>query len=563
MTTPNTPMQNRDQFAKLILLTALLFGLMIRLAAPMSANGPVNDGGLFFQMTRDLQANHFALPEATTYNNSGIPFVYPPLGFYLAGIIQSALKISLLDIFTYLPAILSTLAILAFYFLALQFTQDALHASIAALFYSMIPKSFDWTIMGGGVTRAPALVFSFLALAFAYKLLKTKEPRNIIPLSISASLLTLTHPEITFQTAFSVLILALFFLRDKKTFLHLLATAALTLALTSPWWLTVLHRHGVAPFQAALTAHPKDYASSLLYLVQFNLSGEAILDIVAVLGFIGLLADFRRRDFFLPAWIGLSFLSDPRAAPFASLTPLLLLAVRGLDSTLNGLALPSPNESVFDSNFSRRVLLGLSAYLFLSGMIASMQMGNQLRLLPEEREAFAWIRNNTPADSRFLVLTGDAALSDPLSEWFPALTERTSLVTAQGHEWTPELPLLESLRQYTHAQSCLNQDIDCLSTWDFDYLYIRRERPNAEGGYDSQPSILEQALRDSNEFVVVYDSDASIIFARVLQTLRVNGADVRGFGSGIHQVVEAVNQFAHARLAAEEFVERMFGVNHK
>lgn len=507
-------MQNRDQFAKLILFTALLFGLMIRLAAPMSANGPVNDGGLFFQMTRDLQANRFALPETTAYNNSDIPFVYPPLGFYLAGIIQSALKISLLDIFTYPPAILSTLAILAFYVLALQFIQDKLHASIAALFYAMIPKSFDWTVMGGGVTRAPALIFSFLALAFAYKLLKTKEPRNVIPLSICASLLALTHPEITFQTAFSVLILALFFLRDKKTFLHLLATAAIALAFTSPWWLIVFHRHGIAPFQAALTAHPKDYASSLLYLVQFNLSGEAILDLVSVLGLIGLLADFRRRDFFLPAWIGLSFLSDPRAAPFASLAPLLLLAVRGLDSTLNGLALPSPNEDVFDSNFARRVLLGLSAYLFLSGMIASMQMGNQLRLLPEERDALAWIHDNTPADSRFLVLTGDAALSDPLSEWFPALTERTSLVTAQGHEWTPELPLRESLREYANAQSCLNQDVSCLSTWDFDFIYIRRARPNAEGGIDSQPSILEQSLRDSNKFVVVYDSEFAVIFSR-------------------------------------------------
>lgn len=209
-------MQNRDRFAQLILFTALLFGLMIRFAAPMTASGPVNDGGLFFQMTRDLQTNHFALPETTTYNHLDIPFVYPPLGFYLAGLLQSISQISLPDIFTYLPAIFSALAILAFYFLALQFTDDKLHASIAALFYAMIPRSFDWTVMGGGITRAPAMIFSFLTLAFAYKLLTSKEPRNILPLSICASLLTLSHPEITFQTAFSVFILALFFLRDRK-----------------------------------------------------------------------------------------------------------------------------------------------------------------------------------------------------------------------------------------------------------------------------------------------------------------------------------------------------------
>ena len=42
----------------------------------------------------------------------------------------------------------------------------------------------------------------------------------------------------------------------------------------------------------------------------------------------------------------------------------------------------------------------------------------------------------------------------------------------------------------------------------------------------------------------------------------MNGADVRGFRRGIHQVVEAVNEFADARLAAEEFVEGVFGVDH-
>ncbi|MFN8461153.1 MAG: hypothetical protein U0X93_05215 [Anaerolineales bacterium] len=33
-------MQNKNQFAKLVLFTALLFGLMIRLAAPMTAGDP-------------------------------------------------------------------------------------------------------------------------------------------------------------------------------------------------------------------------------------------------------------------------------------------------------------------------------------------------------------------------------------------------------------------------------------------------------------------------------------------------------------------------------------------
>jgi hypothetical protein len=507
-------LNQRQQFAILVLITAFLFGLFIRLAAPMNAGGPVNDGGLFLQMTRDLQNNHFVLPHTTTYNNANIPFAYPPLGFYMAGAIRSLSKVSLLTLFAYLPAILSALAIFAFYFLALQFTGDKLKASLAALFYAMIPKSFDWAIMGGGVTRAPAICFSFLTLAFAYRLFTTKDARNILPTSIFAALLTLTHPEITFQTAFSVFVLALFFLRGRKSVLHSLVIIVAVVALTSPWWSTVLNRYGLAPFQAALGAHPRDLATSLLYLFQFNLSGEAILAVVAVLGLIGLLWDFRHHDFFLPAWIGLSFLSDPRAAPFASLTPLILLAVKGFESTLKGLGESTPFENGFTSKFSRYVLFGTIAYLFLSGMIASMQFGNQFRLLPEERQALKWIMDNTPKDSRFLVLTGDAALSDPLSEWFPPLTERVSLVTVQGHEWTSDSPLIPNLKEYNRAQSCLNEDADCLSGWDFDYLYIRKIKPQKEGGVQGQVSLLEASLRESNEYSIVYDSDVAVIFLR-------------------------------------------------
>jgi hypothetical protein len=502
----------RQQFATLILTTAFLFGLFIRLAAPMNAGGPVNDGGLFLQMTRDLQSNHFVLPAVTLYNNADIPFAYPPLGFIITGLIQSLTQIPLLTLFTYLPAILSAIAILAFYFLALQITKDNLKASLAALFYAMIPKSFDWAIMGGGVTRAPAVCFSFLALAFAYRLFTTKDTRNLLPTALFAALLTLTHPEITFQTAFSVFVLALFFLRGQKSFYHAVIVAVLVAALTSPWWLTVLPRHGLAPFQAALGAHPRDFATSLLYLFQFNLSGEPILAVVAVLGLIGLIRDFRHHDFFLPAWIGLSFLSDPRAAPFASLTPLILLAVKGFESTLKGLGESAPVEDGFTSRFSRYVLFGVIAYLFLSGTIASMQFGNGLRILPQERQALNWIVENTPQDSHFLVLTGDAALSDPLSEWFPALTERVSIVTVQGHEWMPDSPLQENVRAYNRAQLCLKSDSNCLSAWNFDYLYIRKVKPQKEGGVEQQVSLLEASLRASGEYSVVYDSDAAVLF---------------------------------------------------
>ena len=169
---------------------------------------------------------------------------------------------------------------------------------------------------------------------------------------------------------------------------------------------------------------------------------------LAVLGLIGLVRDIRRRDFFLLAWVGSTFLIEPRAAPFASLTPLILLAIKGLDATLTGLGFPHELANGFESKGARGVLLGLVTYTFMSGMIYSMQLGNQFRILPQERDAMGWVAQNTPQASRFLVLTGESSLTDPLSEWFPALTGRVSLVTVQGHEWTLDSPLLENLRVY-------------------------------------------------------------------------------------------------------------------
>lgn len=286
-------------------MTALLFGGIIRFAAPMTAQGPVNDGGLFLQMTHDLQANHFALPKYTTYNDADIPFAYPPLGFYLVGAIQSISGISLFDLFTYLPVVSCTLAILAFYFLALELTQDPLKASLAALFYAVLPKSFDWFVMGGGTLRAVGLIFSFLVLKHAYRLFTKKDARVVLPTAIFASLLILTHPETSFQVAFSTLVFALFFLRGRKSILHSIYVGLLVVVFTSSWWLVLLTRYGTAPLQAALsvgTGLPNP-ATTILYFFQFNLGGEAILSVLAVLGLIGLVRDIRRRDFFLLAWV--------------------------------------------------------------------------------------------------------------------------------------------------------------------------------------------------------------------------------------------------------------------
>ena len=113
-------------------------------------------------MIADLRANHFLLPAFTSYNHLSIPFAYPPLSFYVAGLISS-IGISTLDIFRWLPPLISTLSIFAFYWMASLMLASRPKASLAAMAYALMPRLFSWYVMGGGLSRSFGLVFLILA----------------------------------------------------------------------------------------------------------------------------------------------------------------------------------------------------------------------------------------------------------------------------------------------------------------------------------------------------------------------------------------------------------------
>lgn len=74
----------------LTLVAAIGLGALVRLLPVVAREFPLNDGGLFCRMTEDLVASGFRMPLMTTYNGGGIPFGYPPLGFYILGSLHVA-----------------------------------------------------------------------------------------------------------------------------------------------------------------------------------------------------------------------------------------------------------------------------------------------------------------------------------------------------------------------------------------------------------------------------------------------------------------------------------------
>ncbi|MGB5845080.1 MAG: hypothetical protein WBG94_11600, partial [Anaerolineales bacterium] len=96
-------------------LILTFIGGLIRFYFILQADFPLNDGGLFYTMIEDLQANQFNLPRFTSYNLLEIPYAYSPLPFYLAGLLNNWLEWSLVDILRFLPALISTFAIPVFF----------------------------------------------------------------------------------------------------------------------------------------------------------------------------------------------------------------------------------------------------------------------------------------------------------------------------------------------------------------------------------------------------------------------------------------------------------------
>jgi 4-amino-4-deoxy-L-arabinose transferase-like glycosyltransferase len=125
---------------------------------------------MFYAMARDLQHNGYRLPEFTTYNSANIPFTYPPLGFYASALIDDLTPLSLVQVFRWLPLIATCLTLPAFYLLAKSMLTSRVALVASVLAFALVPRSFMWLLMGGGVTRSLGFLFAILALYCVHRL---------------------------------------------------------------------------------------------------------------------------------------------------------------------------------------------------------------------------------------------------------------------------------------------------------------------------------------------------------------------------------------------------------
>jgi hypothetical protein len=162
------------------------------------------------------------------------------------------------------------------------------------------------------------------------------------------------------------------------------------------------------------------------------------------------------------------------------------------------------------------IYLIVSAYQFGSGL-------SNMILYPPNREAMTWVRENTPASARFIVLTGDSSVfCDAVSEWFPALSGRQNLTTIQGTEWTQGPNFANYVWSTLDVQGCLaNGDASCLddavSRSSYDYIYVSkvlRGNSNCKAGSEMEFPYFLEHMKNNKDFQTRYETEDVIIFEK-------------------------------------------------
>jgi hypothetical protein len=511
---------NKDEVGILILLAAILFGAWFRIMPAWMAGFPVNDGGMFYTMILDLQANHYTLPLFTTYNHTLIPFAYPPLGFYIGAGISDLFNVSPLVVIRWLPGIISALCIPAFYFFAKEVLNNKFQSAVAALVYAMIPHLTSWLSMGGGLTRSLGLLFMLLTLGHIHRVFTKSDTCSILGAVIFGGLTVLSHTEAPIYTIAIALYIWVMKSRSLKGFLHGILIALGVLVIAAPWYGMVIYRHGMEPFRSISQTGVHSIGAVFKVLNINILTEEPYLGLLGALGMLGIAALVAKKDYFIPLMLLVIFLAQPRSAHVMGNVPLAMAAGFFIAEIL----LPGISNIQTDSKKLTAFVIILTIYLFSNSMYYGLGLSER-HLSEPERIAMQWIEQNTPEGSKFLVISGDQnAFCDPINEWFPSLTKRESLTTVQGSEWLLGNDFGKNMIQIHSLQGCIDEGADCFTresnilgkSFDYVYVSIAPTTKNCEPSDSSTRTTrgLITALESALEYSVAYRSEKVVLFEK-------------------------------------------------
>jgi hypothetical protein len=515
-----TTSRSFDYTSLFFILFFIFLGAAVRFFPILNSNFPLTDGGLFYRMTMDLLDNHFSLPAFITYNGSVIPYGYPPLAFYLMAFFQHFLHIGVITQLRFFPPLISTLTIPALYFLSKSITGSKVKSIYAIFAYALMPASYLWLIMGGGITRSLGLFFSILAVLFIWEMFHTLKISSALLSIVFCSLTILSHPGTAWFLFLSAMLIGILYGLNRKGLLLALITLLGVLLITLPWWLQVLRNAGFVPFINAFRTG--GFINLSVFLFYFT--GEIFASFIAVVAFTGIFAELSRRKVFLFSWLILIALLAPRMGPTFATLPAAILFGSGmvwvifpglLSNTGHGAVEVHSLSDMFTVQVFKIFFSVILILVLISAMAAPFNGNTPIQVLSQyDQQAMEWVSKNTPVDSKFAVVTGGEWPTDSVSEWFPSLANRTSISTVQGSEWSPGNEFNNKINRNVVLQGCATQGFACILDWSnensesYSYLYLS----NSKSGNPSTRIPLAYSPTPTDKFQLVYENPGILIY---------------------------------------------------
>ncbi len=461
-----------------LLLGSLAAVIGIRLQLLVGTDFPINDGALFYVFVQDIARVFPHLPASVDYNGLSIPFAYPPLSFWVSAALVR-LGFAPLGLVHYLPILLNIGWVLLFTSLLLRLGFSRLFTAFAVFVFGTTFRSYEWLVMGGGLSRG------FGSLFFLLTLIALLPPglwrgtgwswRRLVVGGVFLGATILSHLEWGLLGTFCALVSVAVAKARPVRFLQ----AAVLLGVVSgllvlPWIASVVQVHGLAPFQAASQA--SQWTFNVLRDAGRILLNNAMLLLPLLV--VGTLLILRTREVFWLVLVGAALLLIPRSGETPLVLGIAVLTTLGFFGVLAALA-RRPGRN------ARPALVALSiGVLALTGVRAADALRRDEKFAPlhsEVRGAMAWVAANHPG-AGFAVVRDAPWAYNATAEWFPVLAHATNMTTVQGREWLPERnfdrvytavetlddsascpQLLQSLANFPGAQFVWTEGIDLRS----------------------------------------------------------------------------------------------------
>lgn len=466
--------------------------------------------GLYMEIVEAIIQNHFSLPLTLPYYGpGGIPFAYPPFGFYLSTIVIKILDISILQYARYAPVFFYTAALVVMYFLVLEITRSRFTSIFSVFLYGTSNVSYIYHAQESGMIRGLALLFTFGSLL---TLLRTfTYQKRIWPIIIAIMCITgiaLTHWNYLLFFVVSIPILIIIkgnYLRNIKIVVLIGCSAMI---LCAPWLYKVISTHGIEPFLNASSTHG-NLLSIFSGFSLNNLLGTTIgifqewdicIFIFAMSSFFYLLL---RKQLLFPVWFVSILILVGEPSRFLLLISTILIALAILD------AVQVENQAgIKDKRITKAVEFVIVCVIFIySGTKFSKMIMDISSVDVSSMNSLAeWFRLNTSEDTTYLLTTYSFDYS--YNENMPYFIKRTPVICPWGGEWAgsykSQIAKAVSLNECVQQESshCVLAD---LKEWNLspDYIIIYQEQTQ-----------LQRGLWDSLEWHQVFKNNKFIVFAK-------------------------------------------------